>query len=101
MPLEIRATRKSLALSGELNIYTARDACERLLPKLRAAKSPALDLGDIAEFDCSGLQILLVARREAAADGKELRIVAASASVREALDLLQCDELRARIGGAR
>lgn len=101
MPLEIQSTRKSLALSGELTIYTARDAFEHLLPKLRAAKSPALDLAQVAEFDCSGLQILLMARREAVASGKDLRILAASAAVREALDLVQCDELRTRIGGAR
>ena len=67
---------------------------------LRDAKSPAVNLAQIAEFDCSGLQVLLMAHREATAAGKELRILQLSASVRDALDLLQCDELRSRIRSA-
>jgi anti-anti-sigma factor len=100
MPLEIQSKRGSVALSGEMNIYTAREAAERLLPLLREAKSPAIHLGQISEFDCSGLQVLLMARREAVAAGKDLRILQASAPVRDALDLLQCDELRSQIRGA-
>jgi anti-anti-sigma factor len=95
--LELQAKRGSVAVSGEMNIYTAREAAERLLPMLRNAKSPAVDLGEVAEFDCSGLQILLQARREAVAAGKDLRILAASAPVRDAVDLTQCDELRLQI----
>jgi anti-anti-sigma factor len=100
MPLEIHSKRGSVTLAGEMNIYTAREAADRLLPLLRNAKSPAVDLGQVAEFDCSGLQLLLVARREARAAGKDLRILAASAPVRDALDLVQCDELRVQIGSA-
>lgn len=97
MPLEIQNKRKQLAVSGELNIYTAREAAEKLLPLLREAAAPAVDLAQVAEFDSSGLQVLLVAQRAAAAVGKEMVITDASAAVREALDLVQCDELRSRI----
>jgi anti-anti-sigma factor len=97
MPLEIHNKRKTLAVSGELNIYTAREAAEKLLPLLHASAAPALDLTQVAEFDSSGLQILLMANRVATNAGKELRITDASAAVREALDLVQCDELRSRI----
>ena len=100
MPLEIQAKRGSVALIGEMNIYTAREAAERLLLLLRDAKSPAVNLAQISEFDCSGLQVLLMARREAVASGKELKILQVSASVRDALDLLQCDELRSQIRSA-
>lgn len=100
MPLEIQTRRGGVTLRGELNIYTAREAAERLLPLLRDARSPAVDLGQVAEFDCSGLQVLLVARREAVAAGKDLRILEASQTVREALDLVQCDELRTQLRSA-
>ena len=97
MPLELHQKRKTLIVSGELNIYTAREAGEKLLPLLREAASPTIDLAQVSEFDSSGLQVLLMARRAAVAAGKDLRIAAASAAVRDALDLVQCDELRSRI----
>jgi anti-sigma B factor antagonist len=100
MTLQIQSKRGSVLLSGEMNIYTARETAEKLLPLLRNAKSPAVDLGQVAELDCSGLQILLAARRDAVAAGKDLRILAASAAVRDVLDLTQCDELRSQIRGA-
>ncbi len=100
MPFELQPKRGTVLLRGEMTIYTARDAADRLLPVLRDAKSPAVDLSQIAEFDCSGLQILLMARRQAVAAGKDLRVIDASACVREALDLLQCDELRSRLPAA-
>lgn len=100
MPLEVQTRRRSIVLKGEMNIYTVREFFQRVLPLLRAAKSPALDLTEVVEFDCSALQGLLLARREAEAGGKEFRIVNASAPVREALDLVQCDELRSCIRSA-
>jgi anti-anti-sigma factor len=93
MPFEISAKRGTVALGGEMNIYTAREAADKLLPLVRDARSPALDLSQVTEFDCSGLQVLLVARREAEAAGKRMRINEASAAVRDALQLVQCDEL--------
>jgi anti-sigma B factor antagonist len=100
MPLELHSKRKSLAVSGEMNIYTAREGCDLLLPKLRAAASPSLDLAQVTEFDSSGLQVLLMANREAVAAGKTLKITAASGPVHDALMLTQCEELLSRLGGA-
>jgi len=91
--------RKKLVLSGELNIYGVREAADVMLPKLRAAATP-LDLADVSEIDSAGLQLLVMARRVAAAAGHEFDIAAASAAVREALDLVQCDELRRCLRGA-
>jgi anti-sigma B factor antagonist len=96
MPIEIQNKRKAILVSGEMNIYSAREAHDRLLPMLRDAKAPALDLGKVTDFDSSGLQVLIVAGREADAAGKKLTLVAISSAVRDVLELVQCEELLSR-----
>lgn len=93
MPLQIQPRRKKLVLTGELNIYSVREAAGTLLPRVRQHRE-ALDLGGISEIDSAGLQLLLAAQRVAQAAGHELQIAAASQAVREVFDLVHCDELR-------
>lgn len=100
MPLEIEKKRRSVIVSGEMNIYSAREGFDKLLPLLRESAATSLDLGQVTEFDSSGLQLLLMASREAEAAGKKFQIRPVSAPVLEALELLQCEELLSRIRSA-
>jgi anti-anti-sigma factor len=55
---------------------------------VRTQDAPALDLANVTEFDSAGVQLLLMARREAARLGKRLALQAASPAVRDTFALL-------------
>jgi anti-anti-sigma regulatory factor len=55
---------------------------------VRTQDAPALDLSAVTEFDSAGVQLLLVARREAARLGKRLVLQDASPAVHDAFALL-------------
>ena len=80
-----------LAVEGELTIYRAAELKPALLDAVRAHDAPELDLANDTENDCAVLQLLLVARREAARLGKRLALVAPSPAVLEACALLGVD----------
>ena len=77
-----------LAVEGEMTIYRAAELKPALLDLVRMHDAPALDLSAVTEFDSAGLQLLLVARQEAATLGKTLRVQDASAAVRDVFALL-------------
>jgi anti-anti-sigma factor len=78
-----------LALDGELTIYRAAELKERLLDALAATEAVLeIDLSGVDEIDTAGLQLLMLAKREAAACGRQLRLVAHSRAVLAAFDLL-------------
>lgn len=81
------ATR--LSLDGNLTIYEAparKDALMAGLAALAPSQTLELDLAGVAEIDTAGFQLLVLAKREAARQGKRLALVAHSAAVREVLD---------------
>ena len=78
----------ALAIEGELTIYRAAELKDPMLAAVRQHEAPAFDLSGVTEFDSAGLQLLLVARQEAAGLGRTLRVQAASAAVREVCALL-------------
>lgn len=80
--------RFSCAVHGELNIYSASQVRDELLHNLACHAQVEVDLANVADFDSSGVQILLVLRREAQRSGKNLSFVHHSQAVREVLDLL-------------
>lgn len=80
-----------LAVEGEMTIYRAAELKPALLEAVRAHAAPALDLSAVTEFDSAGLQLLLMARREAARLGKPLRVAGASPAVRDVFTLLGMD----------
>jgi anti-anti-sigma factor len=77
-----------LAVEGEMTIYRAAELHPVLLDAVRAHDAPQLDLSGVTEFDCAGMQLLLVARREARRLGKDLVLLGASPAVRDAFALL-------------
>ena len=56
---------RRLAVEGELTIITAAEDKERLLGALQTSSGLRVDLAAVEEIDTAGLQVLLLARREA------------------------------------
>lgn len=84
---EVAAT---LAIQGEFTIFTAVAMKTRLLETIEGAGTDVeINLADVTEIDSAGLQLMVLAKHEAAACGKTLRFVHHSASVLDLLDL--CD----------
>lgn len=75
------------APQGELSIYSAMEQKEVLLQVLELADTAELDLSRLTLLDTAGLQLLLLARQEAARLGKPFSIVGQSAAVQEVLEL--------------
>jgi anti-anti-sigma factor len=79
-----------LALTGELTIQTAGERRAAFVEMLESADRAAataveLDLAGVSEIDTAGLQLLLMAQREAAHLGRTLRLTAMSQAVNDVL----------------
>lgn len=80
------APAAALALGPEMTIAHAASWHETLARALGAHSGDlALDLSGVSDFDSSGVQLLLAARRTLAERGDALALVAASAAVVDAL----------------
>lgn len=76
-----------LAPTGnDLTIYSAMQTKPTILEALAHCTALEIDLSQVGEIDSAGFQLLLLAKREAARQGKTLRLAAHSAAVRETLD---------------
>lgn len=73
------------ALAGDWTIYRAAELHALLRERIDGG-ADRLDLSGVGEFDSSGLQLLLAARRSAAAAGRELRLQGAPEPVRVLCD---------------
>lgn len=76
------------SLAGELCVFHAAELKPRLLALATSVGEQEIDLAQVNEVDTAGVQLLLLARREAAGAGGRLRYVNHSAPVLEALMLL-------------
>jgi anti-anti-sigma factor len=89
------APAQLLRLDGEMSIYRAAELKPVMMGALGSA-APAstvtFDLSEVTEIDTSGVQLLLLARREAAAAGLSLTLAAASPAVVSAFELLELDD---------
>jgi anti-anti-sigma factor len=84
----------ALSLGPELTIAYAA-ACRDTLAEALASTlgDLVLDLGEVTDFDSSGVQLLLATQRSLAERGDALQVTAASAAVRDALTLFGLDGL--------
>lgn len=75
----------ALRVEGEMTIFRAAELKPQLLcsPALQS-----LDLVGVTEIDTAGVQLLLMARRAAQAEGGKLELVASSPAVDDVLALL-------------
>lgn len=79
--------RGTLALAGEFTIYAAAEAKAPLLAPLAECREVVIDLAGVSEIDSAGLQLLLLAQREARAAGLALSLAAPSRPVAELIAL--------------
>lgn len=82
-----------LRVQGEMTIYRAGELAQGLFAAvLEQSGDLSLDLSEVTEFDTSGLQILLMARRLAESRGARLDFVYASECVLDVLQLCHVAE---------
>lgn len=74
---------------GPLTIYRAANLKTELMQALAQSDGLELDLSKVEEIDTAGLQLLILAKREAARLGKAVAIVAHSQAVREVIEFCQ------------
>lgn len=84
-----RISANRLRLDGDLTIYEAAELKTALLTALEEEPTLEIDLSGVDELDTAGLQLLLLLKNEAQAEGRHVRFTQHSHSVREVLDL--CD----------
>lgn len=77
----------TLCIEGDLTIYTAAAQKDALVAFLASGNELELNLAKVTEMDAAGLQLLMLAKREAANAGKTLRYSMHSAPVLEILEL--------------
>ena len=76
-----------LAIEGELSIYTAGEWKKRLDDLIDQGGSLELDPGAVQELDTAGLQLLIMAKKEAAARSQQLLLSNHSQAVLEVFEL--------------
>lgn len=76
-----------LALNGAVTIYRAAEIKALLVMALAREAALQLDLGEVEEMDLAGVQLLVLAAREALACGKDFSVLSQSEAVSEALTL--------------
>lgn len=79
--VEENGSTRAVLIEGEMNIYRALELKEGLMKALDWAGPVEADLSGVTEFDSAGLQLLLLAGREAAKNGANFSVKAASAPV--------------------
>jgi len=75
-----------LTLTEDLTIYGALEQKVRLLDALASTNVLELDLMQVNEIDTSGLQLLILLKREALKAGKKVAITAHSHAVRSVIE---------------
>lgn len=86
--IELHRNGQRLAIAGELTIYHAAEVHAALVP-LYAEAELDIDLSGVSEFDTSGVQVLLLAKREMAQAGHALRLSGHSQAVLDVFALLE------------
>ncbi|MCK0509619.1 STAS domain-containing protein [Aromatoleum buckelii] len=76
----------ALAVTDDMTVYSARARKEELLSALAASTELELDLSAVTAIDVAGVQLLILLKREAAAQGKTLRFSNHSPAVVETID---------------
>lgn len=74
-------------IGRDMTIYTALELKEPLLGALAQCHAMKIDLAGVGEIDSAGLQLLVMAKTEAAAQGKTLSLSGHSPAVLEILEL--------------
>jgi ABC-type transporter Mla MlaB component len=76
-----------VTIAGELTILTAAEHLRRLLSVLPDSGGLRIDLSEVTELDTAGLQVLLLAEREAVSQRLAFELHAPSVAAAEALSI--------------
>lgn len=74
-----------LHIEGELTIFRAMELKPALLP---TPPLDAIDLSGVTDIDTAGIQLLMLAKKSALAENRELRLIGHSTAVIEVFELL-------------
>lgn len=85
---ERQGTRLRLHAAGEMTIYHAAELKPVLVDALGQSDEIELDLSEVTELDTSGVQLLMLAKREALAAGKGLTLSGHSPAVLDVFELM-------------
>lgn len=85
---ERRENHLRLHAAGEMTIYSAAELKPALLEALGQSDEIEIDLSGVSELDTSGVQLLMLVKREAVAAGKGLTLSGHSPAVLEVFELL-------------
>ena len=81
-----KTAAKRFPVREDMTIYHATEQKAQLLSALTATQHLELDLKAVAEMDTAGLQLLLLLKREAGAQGKNVSVINHSPRVQQVLD---------------
>ena len=76
-----------LHIEGDMTIYTAAEMKDELMTHIVQPCEREIDLSEVSEMDSAGLQILILAKREAERHGTSLRLTGHSRAVLDVLDM--------------
>lgn len=79
----------TLTISGEMTIYQAAQQYGQIQAALREQGTLEINLAGVTELDTAGVQVLMMAKKTAQADGRSLHLVAHSPAVQEVFELLR------------
>lgn len=82
------AGRSVARIEGDFTIYQAAESKSPLMAAIAESDELEINLAGVTELDSAGLQLLLLAKREANERGKTLRLVAHSEASLNVIDLL-------------
>ena len=81
----MNASTKPVRIDGELTIFRVMELKALLLGDPPAS---VIDLGGVTDFDTAGLQLLMMVKRVAQSQGRDVELVNHSPVVLEVMDLL-------------
>ena len=79
--------QNKVSIAGTMTIYDAADHKKELLNAFNTSDELEIDLSGVSEMDTAGVQLLVLLKREAFKDGKQVRLVAHSAASLEVLEI--------------
>ena len=82
-----KTTVTRIGIEGELSIFAAAALRQRLLDAIVTDKEVEVDLSQVSEIDSAGIQLMVAAKREAAARNKPLRFIGHSQAVFDIIEL--------------
>ena len=77
-----------LHIEGDMTIYRAAELKQTLLASLEQAEELEVDLAAVTELDTAGVQLLILAKKQALTKQRTLRLIAHSPTVLEVFELL-------------